>query len=223
MGVQDAINAGYASGLIYNYQGNADAQIDQIRIAFDGDAVLFSDESERIYQTGGIEAFVRYEKENARKALPAGPFSKLLKTLSILQQVAGPGNALIRTALVTARNSPAHERVIRTLREWKVRIDEAFFWAAWPNMKFYVLSIPTFSSMINLSIVSRLRTWFQQPGCFTGRTTRRAQMWRALVTIARLSKSGIFVHHRCCFNFGALSLKKQPCGEIFKELRDLCP
>ena len=89
--------------------------------------MLFSDESERIYQTEGLEAFVKHEKENARKALPAGPFSKLLKTLSTLQQKADPDSAPIRTALVTARNSPAHERVIRTLREWNVRIDEAFF------------------------------------------------------------------------------------------------
>lgn len=132
--VQDAINAGYASGLIYDYPGDPNAPISQIRVAFDGDAVLFSDESERIYQSEGLEAFLKHEKENARKPLPEGPFSKLLKTLSFLQQQeAGLAESPIRTALVTARNSPAHERVIRTLREWNVRIDEAFFLGGIPK------------------------------------------------------------------------------------------
>lgn len=121
------INAGVASGLIYgapnDYQGN----IDQIRIAFDGDAVLFSEESELIFQEKGLEAFLEHEKLNAKKPLPEGPFAKLLKTLSYLQYEVEYEKPPIRTALVTARNSPAHERVIRTLRHWNVRIDEAFF------------------------------------------------------------------------------------------------
>ena len=102
-------------------------EIEQIKIAFDGDAVLFSDESERIYQEQGLEAFLNHEKINARKPLPEGPFAKLLRTLSFLQNEFPKDKVPIRTALVTARNAPAHERVIRTLREWNVRIDEAFF------------------------------------------------------------------------------------------------
>ena len=128
--VQEAINAGVAAGIICSHSSfpiDADAKIDQIRIAFDGDAVIFSDEAEKIYQAEGLEAFAKHEQENAKKPLPEGPFAKLLKTISIIQQGFQDGEAPIRTALVTARNAPAHERVIRTLRAWNVRIDEAFF------------------------------------------------------------------------------------------------
>lgn len=128
--VQEAINAGVAAGIICshsNFPIDAEAKIDQIRIAFDGDAVIFSDEAEKIYQAEGLEAFAKHEQENAKKPLPEGPFAKLLKTISIIQQGFADGEAPIRTALVTARNAPAHERVIRTLRAWNVRIDEAFF------------------------------------------------------------------------------------------------
>ena len=130
--VQAAVESNVASGLIYDEpSANPQNPLEQIRIAFDGDAVLFSEESEMIYQKQGLEAFIEHEKLNAEKPLPEGPFAKLLKTLSYLQFDLNSGNqksvAPIRTALVTARNSPAHERVIRTLRTWNVRIDETFF------------------------------------------------------------------------------------------------
>jgi len=125
--VQSAINAGIAAGQLYGFQGDVASPIDQIRIAFDGDAVLFSPESEHIYQEQGLHAFAEHERLNARHPLPEGPFAKLLKTLSYLQHELPIDPPPIRTALVTARNSPAHERVIRTLRKWNVRIDEAFF------------------------------------------------------------------------------------------------
>ncbi len=129
--VQAAVEAHVASGLIYGGPArNQQSKLQQIRIAFDGDAVLFSEESENIYQQQGLDAFIEHEKQNANLPLPEGPFAKLLKTLSYLQfQLDGlnEGPTLIRTALVTARNSPAHERVIRTLRAWKVRVDETFF------------------------------------------------------------------------------------------------
>lgn len=128
--VQEAINAGFAAGVICTHPEfpiDPMKEIGQIRIAFDGDAVLFSDESERIYQEHGLEAFIEHEKINALKPLPEGPFAKLLKTISYLQRKLPNDKVPIRTALVTARNAPAHERVIRTLREWGVRIDEAFF------------------------------------------------------------------------------------------------
>lgn len=127
--VQAAIDANIAAGLIYS-SGTAEYntdKIEQIRIAFDGDAVLFSEESEEIYKSQGLPAFLEHEKKNAKKPLPEGPFAKLLKTLSFLQSQFEVDNNPIRTALVTARNSPAHERVILTLRHWGVRIDEAFF------------------------------------------------------------------------------------------------
>ncbi len=125
--VQAAIDAGFAAGIIYPHSPYPFEQPDQIRIAFDGDAVLFSDESERIYKEQGLQAFAEYERINAKKPLPKGPFANLLKTLSRLQESFPPDQVPIRTALVTARNAPAQERVIRTLRAWNVRIDEAFF------------------------------------------------------------------------------------------------
>lgn len=128
--VQAAVDSGVASALLYQKPANAFEELDQIRIAFDGDAVIFSDESERIYQTQGIEAFENHERENAMKPLPEGPFARLLKALSFIQtnfKNADGRAAPIRTALVTARSSPAHERVIRTLRAWNIAIDETFF------------------------------------------------------------------------------------------------
>lgn len=133
--VQAAVNANIAAGIIcadgiYTYEKQ---QMQQIRIAFDGDAVLFSDESEKIYQERGLEAFEENERVNAKNPLDAGPFAKFLKTISDLQKEFEPDNGPIRTALVTARSAPAHERVIRTLRAWNVRIDEAFFLGGIPK------------------------------------------------------------------------------------------
>jgi 5'-nucleotidase len=128
--VQAAVDSGVASALLYKMPDNALEELDQIRIAFDGDAVIFSDESERIFQAQGIEAFENHERENAMKPLPEGPFARLLKALSFIQNnfsTADGTRSPIRTALVTARSSPAHERVIRTLRAWDVAIDETFF------------------------------------------------------------------------------------------------
>jgi 5'-nucleotidase len=128
--VQAAVNSGIGSALLYQKPGNAMEELPQIRIAFDGDAVIFSDESERIFQEHGIEAFEKHERENAQRPLPDGPFARLLKALSFIQNnfKNEEGRAApIRTALVTARSSPAHERVIRTLRAWDVIIDETFF------------------------------------------------------------------------------------------------
>lgn len=134
--VQEAIDANFAAGIICSHDElpiNPETEIGQIRIAFDGDAVIFSDESERIYQEKGLPAFVEHERVNAQKPLPEGPFAKLLKTLSYVQQQFDAAAVPIRTALVTARNAPAHERVIRTLRAWDIRIDEAFFLGGIPK------------------------------------------------------------------------------------------
>lgn len=132
--VQSAIDAGIAAGIICGeeLEDYADRYEDggrtgQIRIAFDGDAVLFSDEAEQIFKEHGLEAFEDSEKEKATLPLHAGPFARFLKIISNLQKEFDGTEAPIRTALVTARSAPAHERVIRTLRSWNVRIDEAFF------------------------------------------------------------------------------------------------
>lgn len=112
--VRSALAAGFAAGRIYTnaIEGYDPLQdIAQIRIAFDGDAVLFSDASEQIFQKDGLEAFAEHEKACARQVLPEGPFAQFLKTIAALQKEF-EGHAPIRTALVTARNAPAHERVI---------------------------------------------------------------------------------------------------------------
>ncbi len=106
-------------------QQHSDAK--QLRIAFDGDAVLFSDEAERIFREEGLEAFEASEKAAARQPLTGGPFRRFLEVLHEMQSMAEEGTSPIRTALVTARGAPAHERVIRTLRAWGIRIDEALF------------------------------------------------------------------------------------------------
>lgn len=100
---------------------------DQIRIAFDGDAVLFSEESELIYKKSGLEEFKNNETKHANEPMRDGPFTKFLRIIADLQSTLGEEQTFIRTALVTARNAPSHKRVINTLRKWGVRIDEMFF------------------------------------------------------------------------------------------------
>ena len=98
-----------------------------LKIAFDGDAVLFSDEAEQIYQRSGLEAFAANETDRAQLPLEGGPFKSFLGALHALQREFPEGESPIRTALVTARGAPAHERVIRTLRAWDIRLDESLF------------------------------------------------------------------------------------------------
>jgi len=125
--VQNAINEGIASARILPYENKEDEFFNQVKIAFDGDAVLFSEESEVIYKTQGLEAFLEHEKKNVTNAMKDGPFAQLLRMISNIQSKYPEEQTPIRTALITARNSPAHERVIRTLSDWNVRLDEAFF------------------------------------------------------------------------------------------------
>ncbi len=103
------------------------ADVGELRIAFDGDAVLFSDESEQVFQQQGLDAFSAHERAKATQALEGGPFRAFLAALHSLQSEFAAEQCPIRTALVTARGAPAHERVIRTLRAWDVRLDESLF------------------------------------------------------------------------------------------------
>ena len=126
--VRHALDAEMAAAVIIpsaNRVGNLETE--QLRIAFDGDAVLFSDEAERVYKNEGLEAFAESEKAAARKPLSGGPFKAFLTVLHRIQGAASADYSPIRTALITARAAPAHERVIRTLRAWNIRIDEAIF------------------------------------------------------------------------------------------------
>ena len=126
--VKQAIDSGIAAGMILPKNPHQEARADKIRIAFDGDAVLFASESERIYQDQGLEAFQENEREKADIPLAKGPFANFLAALSHIQSLfATKEEAPIRTALVTSRNAPAHERAIKTFRNWNVRVDEAFF------------------------------------------------------------------------------------------------
>lgn len=106
-----------------------EVRANEVRIAFDGDAVIFSDEAERVFQAKGLDAFQTHEQSKATQPLPGGPFKPLLEALHRLQTegVAGTAPMRIRTALVTARSAPAHERAIRTLMAWNIEVDEAMF------------------------------------------------------------------------------------------------
>lgn len=123
--VQEAVDHGLAAAQLYSPPEAFNPDADEIRIAFDGDAVLFSEESEIIYKQQGLDAFLEHEKIFADLPLPEGPFGRVLKTLSRIKSLSD--EPLVRIALVTARDRPAHERVILTLRSWGVTVDEAYF------------------------------------------------------------------------------------------------
>ncbi len=125
--VQAALEAGVPAAQVYPQSAHASsAHPHEVRIAFDGDAVLFSDEAERVFQTEGLSAFQKHEKDNANRPLAGGPFKPLLEALHRLQKE-GTSTMRLRTALVTARSSPADERAIKTLMQWNIEIDEAMF------------------------------------------------------------------------------------------------
>ncbi len=124
--VERALEVGLAAATILPH-GPLASSDQQVRIAFDGDAVLFSDESERAYQAYGLKGFTELEKQKAHEPLPGGPFKAVLSALNNIQGEFPESNSPIRTALVTARSAPAHERVVRTLRSWNIRIDESLF------------------------------------------------------------------------------------------------
>jgi 5'-nucleotidase len=125
--VRSALAEGVPAARVYPDSARASAaHADEVRIAFDGDAVLFSDEAERIFQAQGLDAFQSHERERAGTPLAPGPFKPLLEALHRMQQEPARGMR-IRTALVTARSAPAHERAIRTLMDWRIEVDEAMF------------------------------------------------------------------------------------------------
>jgi 5'-nucleotidase len=126
--VRRALEAGHAAAQILPANvGQNVVQSDELRIAFDGDAVIFSDEAERVFKRDGLDAFSAAESNAAKDPLSGGPFKSFLAALHRIQSEYPPERAPIRTAIVTARGAPAHERVVRTLRAWDIRIDEALF------------------------------------------------------------------------------------------------
>lgn len=138
--VRSALGAGVPAARVLPHAARAgEAHPNEVRIAFDGDAVLFSDEAERVFQKGGLDAFQAHEVAMADQPLPDGPFKPLLMALHDLQQhdpAQGADAMRIRTALVTARGAPAHERAIRTLMEWGIEVHEALFLGGLPKGEF---------------------------------------------------------------------------------------
>ncbi len=125
--VRGALEAKVPAARVYPESAQAASRhAEEVRIAFDGDAVLFSDEAERVFQKDGLDAFTKHETTNVLQPLPPGPFKPLLEALHRLQTEKN-SSIRIRTALVTARSAPAHERAVRTLMEWNIAVDEAMF------------------------------------------------------------------------------------------------
>jgi len=132
--VRNALNTGMAAATLLPGPTLGSAETEQqLRIAFDGDAVIFSDEAEQVYKSEGLEAFTQSEKNSADLPLGGGPFKPFLSALHAIQSLCSADECPIRTALMTARAAPAHERVIRTLRAWQIRIDEALFLGGMPK------------------------------------------------------------------------------------------
>ncbi len=127
--VRQALDDGFAAATILPGHASTRQQRSdvQLRIAFDGDAVLFADDAERVYKQQGLQAFVDAERAAADQPLPGGPFKGVLQALQALQAEYSGELSPLRTALVTSRAAPAHERAVKTLRAWKIRIDEVLF------------------------------------------------------------------------------------------------
>lgn len=135
--VASTLEAGFAAATML--PSNAKSSIgekDKLRIAFDGDAVVFSDEAEKVFKQQGLIEFAKHEVRSAKKPLPGGPFRNMLAALHRIQSEFPADESPIRTAIITARAAPAHERVIRTLRAWDIRIDEAVFLGGLPKGEF---------------------------------------------------------------------------------------
>jgi 5'-nucleotidase len=144
--VRLAIEAGFPAARVYSKGPNAaERHPDEVRIAFDGDAVLFSDQAERVYQEHGLSAFEEHERSRAGEPLPPGPLQPFLRALHSLQKHhANPQGMRLRTALVTARSAPAHDRAIRTLISWDIEVDEAMFLGGLPKGPFLQIFEPDF-------------------------------------------------------------------------------
>ena len=135
--VKEAMDNGFAAGRVLNRNYVEDDENDkELRIAFDFDGVLADDSSEKIYKSSGgnIQTYLEHEEALADTPLKGGPILDLLKVISIyqkeerkLKEQNPEYKKIIKTSIVTARNAPAHERVISSLKAWGVEVDDAFF------------------------------------------------------------------------------------------------
>ena len=146
--VRDALAMNIPAALVQNPVGDYDAAGDKaLRIAFDGDAVLFEDGAERHYQEKGLSAFMRKEKGLRNSPLLPGPLHPFLTALHNLRKrlpKTPSWQRRVRIALVTARGAPAHERPIRTLMEWGIEVDEAMFLSGAKKREFLNVFRPDF-------------------------------------------------------------------------------
>lgn len=132
--VMKAIDFGYPAGTVLPTKVLDDMSDGELRIAFDFDGVIADDESEMVFRGSKLNAFQEYEVEKSNIPHNPGPLADLFKKLSFLQKLedsAAENNRdykrILRTAIVTARSAPAHERVITTLEDWGVSSNETFF------------------------------------------------------------------------------------------------
>ena len=130
--VKDALKLGYPAGKIVESSVDDDGS-PELRLAFDFDGVLADDESEKIYKDKGMEEYRRYESSKVFEPLTPGPLEPLLKKISSFQTMERNYESShpdyvpkIKTSIVTARNAPAHERMIRTLNSWGIDVDSLF-------------------------------------------------------------------------------------------------
>ena len=134
--VREAIRQGVPAGQVLSSAFLDDPDDPGLRVAFDFDGVLADDAAERVFKEGGLEAFQREEQRNRELPLDPGPLQRLLRELGRIQVLereraaADPAYApRLRIAIATARGAAAHQRVVESLRNWGLRVDEAFFLA----------------------------------------------------------------------------------------------
>ncbi|MBS1703684.1 MAG: 5'-nucleotidase [Armatimonadetes bacterium] len=143
--VSEALKLNIPAANVFPRDVGHDPHPSELRIAFDGDSVLFSDEAERVYQHSKMTGFMAHESAKASEPLPAGPLKPFLSALHKLQKSLPNSCPIsIKTALVTARGAPSHERALRTLMSWGVEVDNAFFLDGWPKTGFLEKFQPDF-------------------------------------------------------------------------------
>lgn len=132
--VRMAVGRGAPAGQVLPTTFIDDTTESELRIAFDFDGIIGDDSAEAIFKSSGLAAFHSAEAEAAAVPMPEGPLAKFFRQVAKLQererakQAAEPAHEpRLRLAIITARNAPAHERVVTTLREWGIEIDEVFF------------------------------------------------------------------------------------------------
>ena len=133
--VRKAIDSGYPAGVVLHSKVYDDTDDTDLRVAFDFDGVIADDEAESVYKkNNNLSEFQAHETAHQETPHQPGPLADLFKKLSFMQKLElkqlneNPEyKKILKIAIVTARNAPAHERVVTTLKAWGVSVDEAFF------------------------------------------------------------------------------------------------